>query len=83
VTSSRLPHIATARKPRPAIETRPHADEARVEGDDQQEREQHLHARDDDPQLAGHLLEVAIQALQRRLGAPVLALRRIGGGLGV
>ena len=45
----------------------PHVLEADVEGHDQQKREQDLDAGDDHPQLAGHLLQVAVEALQGRL----------------
>jgi hypothetical protein len=47
--------------------------EADVEGNDQQEREQDLHAGDDEAQLARELSQVAIEALELRLVATVLA----------
>src|SRR5205823_11838611 len=49
------------------------AGEAAVEGDEQQERKQHLHAGHDRAQLSRHLLEIAIQALGRGLRPRVLA----------
>jgi hypothetical protein len=55
----------------------PYVSEAGVEGDDQEEGEEHLHAGDDDAQLACELLEVAVQALQRRLVTLLAALARV------
>jgi hypothetical protein len=55
----------------------PYVREAGVERDNQKEREKNLHAGDDDAQLAGHLLEVAVKMLQLRLvaGFVIHALR--------